>query len=126
MVSFEAAKKAARKALESTYEGRCDVFLYQDVRDGKTGITSQEEVLLMKEEPCRLSFEKSGAAVRTETAAAVAQGVKLFLAPEIRIAGGAKIVVTQNGITESYALSGKPAVYATHQEIPLELFGGWA
>ena len=64
--------------------------------------------------------------VQTETAAVQAQGVKLFLAPEIVISSNSKIVVTQNGVTDEYSASGIPAIYSTHQEITLESFRGWA
>ena len=90
----EAAGQAARKALESAYDGRCDIIEYRDVR--------------------------------TDTAASVTQGLKLFLAPEIRVKPGSKVIVTQNGITGAYSASGEPAVYSTHQEIVLELSGRWA
>lgn len=127
MVSaLEAAKKAARKALEATYDGTCTVIEYRDVEDKKTGLSDQEEVAVLEGQPCKLSFEALRAAGQTETAASVAQGTKLFLSPEITILPGSKIIVTQNGATGAYSASGIPAVYATHQEIMLELFERWA
>ena len=89
-------------------------------------MTHEEEIAVIEDQPCKLSFEKLNAVVQTETAAAIAQGLKLFLAPEIHINGGSKIVVTQNGVTGEYSTSGEPAIYPTHQEIMLELFKGWA
>lgn len=124
--AMEAARKAARRAQEATYEGLCTIYEYRDVTDEKTKLSSEEEVAVIEDQPCKLSFEKLNAAVQTETAAAVAQGIKLFLAPEIVVKSNSKIVVTQNGITNEYSASGVPAVYSTHQEIPLELFRGWA
>lgn len=119
------ARKMARKAQEATYEGLCTVFECQEVRDTKTGLFSEKEVTVTENQPCKLSFEKLSAVSQTETAAVAEQGIKLFLAPEIVVGSNSKIVVTQNGITEQYSASGKPAVYATHQEITLELFRGW-
>lgn len=116
----------ARKAIESTYTGICTVSEYQSVKDEKTGITRQREVVVAEKLPCRLSFESKTAAVPSETGSAVAQGVRLFIAPEITVKNGSKVTVTQNGITKEYAASGAPAVYITHQEIMLELFRGWA
>ena len=120
------ARERARKAIESTYEGICSIVEYGDIFDEQTKITSQGEIVVLEGQPCKLSFEKVAAAVQTETGAAVTQGVKLFLSPEITIRPGSKICATQNGVTQEYATSGVPAVYVTHQEIMLELFRGWA
>ncbi len=122
----EAARQAARRALESTYEGVCAVTENREVTDERTGLSDQEEVTVCEGVPCRLSFEKQAAAGQTDTAASLTQGVKLFLAPETRIKPGSRVTVTQNGMTAEYAASGEPAVYSTHQEILLELFRGWA
>ena len=124
--AMEAARKAARRAQEATYEGLCTIYEYRDVTDEKTKLSSEEEVAVIEDQPCKLSFEKLNSVVQTETAAVQAQGVKLFLAPEIAVGSNSKIVVTQNGITNEYSASGIPAVYSTHQEITLELFRGWA
>ena len=124
--AMEAARLAARKAQEATYEGICTVIEYQDVTDPVTKRTHEEEVPVLENQPCKLSFEKLDPSAQSETAASLLQGVKLFLAPEIRIKPGSKLVVTQHGVTEEYAGSGEPAVYATHQEIMLKLWEGWA
>ena len=123
--AMEAARKAARRAQEVTYEGLCTIFEYREVTDERTRLSSEEEIAVIENQPCKLSFEKRNTVVQTETAAVQAQGVKLFLAPEIVVRSNSKIVVTQNGVTEAYSASGKPAVYSTHQEIVLELFRGW-
>lgn len=123
---MEAARKAARRAQEATYEGLCTIYEYRDVTDEKTKLSSEEEVAVIEDQPCKLSFEKLNSVVQTETAAVQAQGVKLFLAPEIAVGSNSKIVVTQNGITNEYSASGIPAVYSTHQEITLESFRGWS
>lgn len=124
--SIEAARKAARKAIESTYEGACTIVEYDNITDEKSKITRQNEVVIIENQPCKLSFEKLNAAVQSESAAAISQGTKLFIAPEINIKEGSKLIVTQDGVTSEYSASGKPAVYFSHQEIILELFGGWA
>ena len=124
--AMEAARKAARRAQEATYEGICTIYEYRDVTDEKTKLSSEEEVAVIEDQPCKLSFEKLNSVVQTETAAVQAQGVKLFLAPEIAVGSNSKIVVTQNGITNEYSASGIPAVYSTHQEITLESFRGWS
>ena len=120
------AKQAARRAQESLYDGVCSVIEYKAVTDKKTKVTRHQEVTVLEDQPCRLSFEKKAVAVQTDTAAAVSQGVRLFVSPEVDIKSGSKIVVTQNGKTVEYKASGEPAVYFTHQEIELELFKEWA
>ena len=122
-----AAQKAARKAIESTYSGVCTILERRDVRDEKTKITRKnEEVPVVENQPCKLSFEKLNAVVQTDTAAKLTQGTKLFIAPEIKIKPGSKIIVEQNGTTTEYSASGEPAVYFSHSEYTLELFKGWA
>lgn len=125
--AIEAAQKEARKAIESTYSGVCTIIERRDVRNEKTKITRKnEEVLVVENQPCKLSFEKLNAVAQTETAAALTQGTKLFIAPEIKIKPGSKIIVEQNGTTTEYSASGEPAIYFSHSEYMLELFKGWA
>ena len=124
--AMEAARRAARRAQEATYEGICTIYECRDVTDEKTKLSSEEEVAVIEDQPCKLSFEKLNSAIQTETAATAVQGIKLFLAPEIVVKSNSKIVVTQNGITNEYSASGVPAVYSTHQEITLESFRRWA
>ena len=127
MNGLTAAQKAARKAIESTYSGVCTVIERRDVRDERTKITRKnEEVPVVENQPCKLSFEKLNAVVQTDTAAKLTQGTKLFIAPDIKIKPGSKIIVEQNGTTTEYSASGEPAVYFSHSEYMLELFKGWA
>lgn len=119
------ARKAARKAIESTYEGVCSIVEYGDVLDEQTKITSQGEIVVLEGQSCKLSFETISAANQSDTASSVSQRTKLFISPEITVKSGSKIVVTQNGVTTEYSASGEPAVYFSHQEIMLELFRGW-
>lgn len=120
------AKSAARKAIESTYEGVCDIVEYESYKEKKSSVTRHRETVKAEKAPCRLSFEKIAAAAGSDTGAALTQGVKLFIAPETEVKSGSKIVVTQNGITNAYSASGQPAVYSSHQEIMLELWKEWA
>lgn len=124
--ALEKARKTARQALEATYDGLCTIIEYKNNTDDNTALTSQSEDVVLENQPCRLSFEKVIAASSKEMAAMVAQGAKIFLAPEIKVAEGSKVVVTQNGVTSEYQASGTPAVYGTHQEIMLELWKEWA
>lgn len=116
---------AARRAREQLYIGRCTIAEYRQLRDEATRISSGSEVVIADDIPCRLSYEKIVAAGEGR-AAAVSQQVKLFLAPDIVVKPGSKITVEQDGHRQEFAASGEPAVYATHQEIMLEIFRGWA
>lgn len=113
--------KLHRKAVESLYHGTCTVFEHKKVKNEKTKLAGYEDVLVLENQPCRLSFEKINAAVQGEASVAISQVIKLFLSPDIAIKPGSKITVTQNGITTGYISSGVPAVYQSHQEIILEL-----
>lgn len=124
MLSKNALVKA-RKAFESLYTGQCTVTEYQEFTR-KNESTGHHEVIILEGQPCRLSFSSERTTSPTETAAQLVQIIKVFLAPEIRIAAGSKLTITQNGVTTEYKNSGEPAIYETHQEIILELFKGWA
>lgn len=115
-----------RKAIESLYVGSCTVIERQSIKDPITHVTTQKEVTVLDNQPCKLSFERVTSANQTSVAAIVTQSTKLFIAPEIDIKPGSKIVVTQRGRTESYSRSGQPAYFSSHQEIQLELFERWA
>lgn len=105
---MQAAQKAARKAIESTYTGVMTVSERQSVKDPNTHITSTKEVVVLENQPCKLSFETIAATVQTDTAAALSQGTKVFLSPDVSIKAGSKLTVTQNGVTTAYKSSGVP------------------
>lgn len=123
---IQAAQEAARKAQEAMYFGVMSITEHQMVKDGQTKLTTARDVVVLENQPCRLSFETLQQAGRTETAASITQVIKLFLAPEIVVKAGSKITVTQNHMTADYRCSGVPAIYPTHQEIVLELSERWA
>ena len=126
MVSYmDRARKAARKVQERLYDGLATVTEYQKIRDKESGLTSHKEVVVLENQPCRLSF-KTISEVKQSEAAATAQVIKLFLSPDVTIRPGSKVEVTQAGVTAAYQCSGTPAVYFTHQEIILTLFDKWA
>lgn len=114
-----------RKAVESQYTGTCAIFEYRKSRDDATKIVKGKEERIYADIPCRLSFSSFPAASGNGTAVSRQQAIKLFLAPDILVKAGSKILVTQNGVTQEYQNSGEPAVYNSHQEINLELFRRW-
>lgn len=116
----------ARKAIESLYDGKCTITEYQKVKKENKS-TGFQEVIMLENVACRLSFKTINNTNQTDTSAsAVVQIAKVFLAPEIQVKPGSKLTITQNNVTTEYKSSGKPAFYSTHQEIVLELFNGWA
>lgn len=121
-----AALKQARKAVESTYDSTCTVIEHQQRKDPVTKKTVNREVTVFPDKSCRLSISSNMKAEQTETANAITQVIKVFIAPELDIKPGSKLIITRKGKTSEYKNSGVPAVYDTHQEIVLELFKGWA
>ena len=115
-----------RAAVERLYTGIMTVTEYKPVTDTVTKITSNQEIDIMTDVPCRISYTSVNAVNMQDGAAHTEQGIKLFCAPELVIPSGSKITVTQNGRTIQYKQSGETAVYTSHQEIMLELFERWA
>lgn len=113
---------ARRKAVESLYKGLCTVKVWKEVEDPITHATTHKEVPLFTDQKCKLSFEKQTSTTPTGGPAVIAQTTKLFIAPELDIPAGSKIIVSQHDKTTEYARSGGPAVYMDHQEIMLEAF----
>lgn len=116
----------ARKAIESLYEGSCTIYIRDKSTNPDTKETIFNEIPTLIDEPCRLSFTTLVSTDIIDHAPRLGQAVKLFINPGASIPPGSKIVVTQNGITTAYSMSGEPARYVTHQEIPIDLFKGWA
>lgn len=114
-------------AIKSLWRGRCTVTVRNnDTTDENTGRVVVNEVDTYTDEPCRISFDTVNATQPENNAGNIVQSITLFIDSAVIIPEGSKITVTQNGVTAIYEKSGKSAVYSTHQEIPLELFKGWA
>lgn len=114
-----------RAAIESLYDGKCTVTVRQEY-EKDNGATGFQEVVLIENEPCRLSFNNTSSTQEGEVAASVSQVTELFIGPEINIPPGSKITITQNGETTEYSKSGVKAKYETHQQIILELWKKWS
>lgn len=120
-----------RKAIEQTYSGLCNIVEKQDSKN-EYGITTDKDVVVYKNVPCKLSFQSSNSYFSAKSAkrngynSALSQSIKLFLAPEIEVRAGSRVVVTQNGENYEYNQSGEPSKFETHQEIRLELVKKWA
>lgn len=119
--------KSYAAAIKSLWRGKCTVTVRNnDTTDENTGRVVVGEVDTYTDEPCRISFDTVNATQPESNAANIVQSITLFIDRAVVIPEGSKITVTQNGATAVYEKSGKPAVYSTHQEIPLEIFKGWA
>ena len=104
------------------WTGRCTVYEYQDVVHPNTHQTTQIEVPVVVDEPCRLSYNYEQSTNIQSGAAVVSQSITLFIRPDLVINPGSVIEITQHGVTEKYKGSGNPAVYCNHQQITLELY----
>ena len=119
--------KSYAAAIKSLWRGKCTVTVRNnDTTDENTGRVVVGAVDTYTDEPCRISFDTVNATQPENNATNIVQSITLFIDRAVVIPEGSKITVTQNGATAVYEKSGKPAVYSTHQEIPLEIFKGWA
>ena len=104
--------------------GKCTIYEYQDVIDPVTHRTSQKEVAVVVDEPCRVSHTRETSTQINNGLAEVAQVTMLFTRPDLEIKPGSVIEVTQHGRTTKYKGSSKSALYTNHQEVVLELYEG--
>ena len=126
MKALDKARKIHQRMVEHLYEDKGSVIEKQEVFYETRKVHKDKEVEVIKEEPCRLSFETLKADEEANPAQKVVQDTKLFLRPDIVVKEGSKIVVKHNGREDIYARSGIPAVYVTHQEIMLKPFERWS
>ena len=54
--AIRAAQGAARKAIEATYFGTLAVTEMKKEKDAKTKLTKTEPVVVLENQPCKLSF----------------------------------------------------------------------
>lgn len=108
--------------LSILWTGRATIFEYEDVIDPETHQTSQREVIVLEDEPCRISFTSEHITDPNAGVAKTTQFITLFIRPDLTIDAGSVIEVTQNGRTTRYKRSSKPSVYRNHQEIELTLY----
>lgn len=115
-----------RNAIQSLWSGVASVTVCEGVLDPATGRTEPAERVTVEEVPCRVSYRTVKPTAPEAEAAQMVQTVTLYIDPDVDIPEGSKVTVTQHGVTRDYARSGTAAVYSNHQEVPLELFRGWA
>ncbi len=113
--------------LQKMYFGRCDVFGQREVIFDNH-VSGFEEVLIYSDVPCKLSFGTSNASKTNflkanDVNSRISQNVVLFIDNEVDVLAGSKIVVRQDGVSNTYRFSGKPSVFWGHQEIGVVLVG---
>lgn len=108
--------------LKSLWIGKCTIFEYQTTKDEVTKQSTQKQVPVVVDEPCKVSYNREQATNIASGAAVISQSITLFIRPDLEVKPGSVIEVTQHGKTTKYKGSSKSAVYTNHQEIVLELF----
>lgn len=116
--------------LATMYKDACSVVEHRKITDPITKKTGFDDVTVVEDQPCRLSYKQIPTTAGGNVAS-MDQQVKVFLPPEVEVKAGSKVIVTQHydcrdDIVTEYAASGVPAVYPSHQEVSLELFERWA
>ena len=107
-----------RRAVERLYDGRATVEEARKEKNPKN-ITALVWSAVARDVPCRVSYKTVAPAGHSDTVDSIAQAITLFTAPDIDIKPGSRVTVTQRGRTMRFSCSGIPAVYDSHQEIPL-------
>ncbi|HBF1530018.1 TPA: hypothetical protein LTV88_001016 [Clostridioides difficile] len=106
-----------RKAIEMLYRDKCTIVEYQPVKDPVTKRTNNKEVIVLENQPCKISYKNITSATDGKVAK-LEQTIKLFISPDIEIKAGSKLIIND----KEYVRSGESAIYPNHQEIILELF----
>ena len=114
-----------KKALMLLWKDRMTVFEFKEVTKPNKA-TDFEEVPILENQPCKLSFSTLKEVNQTDESAAIVQTAKLFCDSALDIKAGSKIVVQRGDRTFEYSQSGEPGIFTTHQEIVLVPFRGWA
>jgi hypothetical protein len=113
------------KALQRLWKDKLTVVEYLEVTKAN-GSTGFEEVAVLQNVSCKLSFSTLRAVNQNDANATIVQAVKVFCDPALNIDAGSKLVIEHNGRIFEFGRSGEPGVFSDHQEIVLVPFGGWA
>ena len=112
--------------LNLLYNDTFSTFEVKNITDNKTFLTSQVEVPILQDIPCRCSYSAgispTSAQKKDDNYFTKNQTIKIITKPEHTVKPGTKIVVTkEGGSTTTYRASGQPAIYSSHQEIIAQL-----
>ena len=111
--------------LTRMYTGSAKVEVKHAVTDKKSHKTRTQVETLYENIQCRLSHE-SKTLTEPYNRNTVNQTIMLFLDNIYEIPAGARITVTQDGVTNRYGLASEPNVFETHQQIELTLWEDWS
>lgn len=112
--------KVVRRAIESIWYDEATLITYADGEpDPDTGII-KTVAKRSGPYPCRLSYKTLPVAGANDALATLEQAVTLFISPDLIIAAGTDIDVTRQGRMLQFTAAGVPALYDSHQEVPLQ------
>ncbi|MBH7696721.1 hypothetical protein KLK18_15870, partial [Clostridioides difficile] len=95
-----------RKAIEMLYRDKCTIVEYQPIKDAITKRTNNKEVIVLENQPCKLSYKNITSATDGKVAK-LEQTIKLFISPDIEIKAGSKLIIND----KEYVRSGESAIY---------------
>ena len=113
-----------RKAIERLYDSVCTIIVSEEY-EKENGATAFHDVVKFENQPCRISQQSVTKANNNFVVSEVDKVINLYIASELDIPAGSKILVTYNDVTTEYKNTGVPARYDTYQKIQLEIVGRW-
>jgi len=114
-------KKNIGNVLKRLFNDVCDVIELREVVD-EAGITNFEEVVVLRDIPCRICYNNLKSAVKGKASDYVTQDVTLLLEKDVFIRDGSIIRVLKNGSDEVfYQKTGEGALFDSHREIRMVL-----
>ena len=114
-----------KEVLTSFYDAVCQIQQCSTV-SGKDVADRLNWRMAWENVPCHLDFDVIHPVVEGQQGALVHLDGILFVDSDIKIFPGSRILVYQDNQTWVFESSGEPAVYQTHQEVPLRLAEMWA
>ena len=117
---------AERAAIEMTYEDTASVSRTEPVT-GANNITKPAPVVKYSEIICALSYTGSDKSNQTKAQNEVEYDAVIFAAPDLLVLSGDSVTLKRFGRDDTasqllltFEVVGRPAVYATHQEIKVK------
>lgn len=117
---------AERQAIEMTYEDTATISRTTPQR-GQGAISTSSPTVIYQDIVCGLSYTGSDNSRQTNAQNSVDYDAVIFAGPDLVVLPGDKIVVKRFGRDDStstktlnFSVVGRPAVYATHQEIKVK------
>lgn len=110
-----------KQALKMLWRDKCKITAKnKKVVDPEDYTTNYTDVVIVEDEPCKLSFETLQVASSDNVKAKVEQKAKLFIDNEIEIPPGSVVEITRGSRVFVFSSTGLPGLFSNHQEIVLE------